>query len=166
MDGSHPPTTSSRGLRLALILSLMFNLLVLGLIAGAWIRDDRDMRSHSAMDDIGFGPYLAALSGTERRDIGRALMQRAGNLRQNREAFRQDFEALIAALRREPFDIGAVSAAIDAQQARLAERLEIGKSVLYEQLTAMTPEQRRAFADGLERAMRHGPKFRTHSRHD
>ncbi|MCR8725450.1 periplasmic heavy metal sensor [Frigidibacter sp. ROC022] len=153
-----PP--AGRGLRIALAVSLALNLLVVGLVAGAWLGRDRDRRPDTAMADIGLGPFIQALPGDERRAFGKALIERAGNLRQNREELRQQFDVLLDALRAEPFEIDAVRKAIDAQKARLDERLKIGEELLYERLETMSPEERAGFADALARGLKRKPRFR------
>jgi uncharacterized membrane protein len=165
-----PPVPASpglrRGLRVVLAISLTFNLLVIGLILGAWVGHDRDRRPGTALDDIGFGPFLAALPGDERRAVGKALVERSGNLRQNREALRRDFDNLVTAIRADPFDIAAVASALDAQRTRLEERQSIGRDVLFERLEAMTARERDAFADALERKVRRGPMAGMGDHHD
>lgn len=152
---------SGRGLRIALAVSLTLNLLVAGLVVGAWLGGDRDRRPDTALSDIGFGPFIAALPGNERRALGKALIERAGNLRQNREELRRQFDALLGALRAEPFRIEAVQQAIAAQQARLKERAQIGEALLYQRIEAMSPAERAAFADALEHGLRRGPRLRS-----
>jgi hypothetical protein len=153
-----PPPARSRALRIALAVSLTVNLLILGLVLGAAFRHDRDGRRDSALADVGFNPFVGALPPGERMELGRALVARAGDLRQNREALRQEFDALLALLRAEPFDLAAVRASVEAQQARLKERQDMGRDLLFERLAEMTPAQRAAFADALESALRRGPR--------
>jgi hypothetical protein len=149
---------TSRVLRIALVLSLAANLLILGLILGAsFSRDrDRDGRRDHAMADIGFNPFIMALPADDRRALGAALVGRAGDLRQNRAELRRQFETLLTTLRSEPFDTAAAAAAVAAQQARLSDRQDIGRELLIDRLEAMAPAERAAYADALEQAVRHG----------
>jgi uncharacterized membrane protein len=157
-----PPARPRRLVRWALAISLALNLLIVGLVLGAVFGRDRDGRRDSALEDIGFNPFVAALPASERLALGRALVDRAGDFRQNREALRGEFDRLIALLRAEPFDLEAVRASVEAQQARLKERQDLGRDLLFERLAAMTSEQRAAFADALERGLRWGPRGRGH----
>jgi uncharacterized membrane protein len=160
MADTPPPAApaNSRLLRWALVVSLTVNLIIVGLILGAAFGRDRDGRRDSALADIGFNPFVAALPADERQELGRALVARAGDFRQNREALRGEFDKLIALLRAEPFDLAAVRASVEAQQSRLRERQEMGRDLLFERLAAMSPDERSDFADALERALRRGPR--------
>lgn len=157
-----PRETGGRVLRIALILSLTVNLLILGLVLGTLAGRDRDGRRNFA--DIGFYPFIMALPDPQRRELGAELVKRAGDLRQNREALRQEFEALLAALRADPYDPEAVRTSVEAQQTRLAQRQDIGRALLFERLEAMSVADRRAFADALEERMRRGPRWRQRDR--
>jgi hypothetical protein len=157
-----PPAaaTAGRAVRIALILSLTANLVILGLILGAAFGRGRDMHRDPALADIGFNPFVAALPSSDRRALGMALVGRAGDLRQNRTELRAQFELLLTALRTEPFESAAAEAAVAAQQARLTDRLDIGRELLIDRLSAMTPAERASYADELERAVRHGRRPR------
>lgn len=157
-----PRETGGRVLRIALILSLTVNLLILGLVLGTLAGRDRDGRRNFA--DIGFYPFIMALPDPQRRELGAELEKRAGDLRQNSEALRQEFEALLAALRADPYDPEAVRTSVEAQQTRLAQRQDIGRALLFERLEAMSVADRRAFADALEERMRRGPRWRQRDR--
>ncbi len=144
----------SRGLRIALGVSVALNLLVAGLVAGAVLRDggprDRMLR------DLDFGPFTEALSDQDRDALRREFVARSGGFRDARAEMRADFDALLAVLRATPFDAEAARAVLAATQARVQERLTLGQEVLVERLAAMTPEAREAFADRLERRLRRG----------
>jgi hypothetical protein len=61
-------------------------------------------------------------------------------------------------LRAEPFDPAAMTAALAAIETRNAERLELGRSLIETRLIEMSAEERRAFADRLERGLHRGKK--------
>jgi len=165
-SGAKPVPGLRRGLRVVLVISLTLNLLVAGMSFGSWFAHDSDRRAGMALDDVGFGPFLAARPGDERRAMGRALVEHAGSLRENREALRQDFDALVAAIRADPFDIATVEGALAAQRSRLDERQAIGRDLLFQRLAAMTADERDAFADALERKVRRGPPRRSDDHRD
>ena len=73
-----------------------------------------------------------------------------------RAAARAEFETLLVALRADPFDAGALKSALAALEARNAERLELGRSLIETRLIEMTPAERAAFADRLEKGLRRG----------
>ncbi|MFZ1345771.1 MAG: periplasmic heavy metal sensor, partial [Tabrizicola sp.] len=102
--------------------------------------------------------FSAALDDTDRRAIRKALMERLGEFREQRAAARAEFETLLATLRADPFDAAALKAALAALEARNAERLDLGRSLIETRLVEMTPEERAAFADRLEKHLRRGGK--------
>jgi len=145
---------AGKGLRIALGISLALNLLVVGLVAGAVLRDggprDRMVR------DLDFGPFTEALSPEDRDALRRAFIDRAPDLRGARQEMRTDLEAFLAALRAEPFDPSALTQVMENQQGRLSRRIELGQDLLVERLAAMDGRERGAFADRLERRLRRG----------
>jgi uncharacterized membrane protein len=148
-----PAGTTSRGVKIALAVSVALNLSVAGLAIGAWMGGGghRDMPR-----EMSFGPFSAALDDGDRRAIRRALLDRMGEFRGARAEARAEFETLLATLRADPFDPEAMKAALAAIEARNAERLELGRSLIETRLIEMSTEARRAFADRLERGLRLG----------
>ena len=145
-----PPTTS-RGVKIGLVVSVALNLAVAGLAAGAWLRDG----PRGGMPrDMSFGPFSEALDDADRKSIRRSLLERVGEFREQRKAAKAEFEALLVALRAEPFEPAAMQAALAAIEARNSERLELGRTLIETRLIEMSPEARRAFADRLEKGLR------------
>lgn len=149
------PNRSGRGLRWALGISLALNLAVVGMVAGAMLRDGPGMRG-AMVRDLGFGPFTEALSREDRRAMRQALFERAPEIRQARQQRQEDLQALVAILRAEPFDAAALAAAMAEQEARMVGQLRLGQTVLQERIAAMTPEARRGFAERLEDGLSHG----------
>ena len=149
------PTRSGQGLRWALGISLALNLAVVGMVAGAMLRDGPGMRG-AMVRDLGFGPFTEALSREDRRALRQALFERAPEIRQARQQRQEDLQALVAILRAEPFDAAALAAAMAEQEARMVGQLRLGQTVLQERIAAMTPEARRGFAERLEDGLSHG----------
>lgn len=147
------PAPTSRGVKIALALSVALNLAVAGLAVGAWLGDGpRRGMPH----DMSFGPFSAALDDADRRALRRALLDRLGEFRQQRKAAEAEFATLVASLRAEPFDPAAMQAALTAIESRNAERLHLGRSMIETRLIEMSPEERQAFADRLERGLHRG----------
>lgn len=145
------PGTGLRGwVRVVFVLSLTLNLLVAGVVAGGWIAHDR-RAAHPGTAEVSFGAFTSALSEADREALRRAARDERQPLRALREAGRTDLGRFVAALRTDPWDEAGVRAAFAAQRARGAERVEFGERLLLERIAAMTPEERRAFADRLER---------------
>lgn len=140
---------AGRGVRIALILSLTLNVLIVGIVGGAILghpgRDDvRRVR------DVGFGPYTQALSPEDRAALREAFVKAAPDFRNRREETRADMARLAAAIRADPYDRAAVETVMNAQAVQIEERLQLGRGLMLDRLDAMGPEARAAFADRLE----------------
>ena len=140
---------SGRGMKIALILSLTLNLLILGIVGGSIL-------AHGGRDDprrvreVGFGPYSKALSRDDRAALRESFLKAMPDLRKQREDARADMARLAAAIRTEPFDRAAVEAIMDGQAARIQSRMQLGRGLLLDRLDAMSPEARGALADRME----------------
>ncbi len=150
-----PRSKPGRGLRIALAISLAFNLAVVGLVAGAMLRDGPGMRG-AMVRDLGFGPFTEALSREDRQAMRDSLFERAPDIREARRVQRADLEGLVALLRAEPFDAVAFAARMADQQGRIERQLRLGQEVLLERVAQMSPEARRGFADRLEASVLRG----------
>ncbi len=144
-----PIPRTGRGVRIALILSLTLNLLVVGIVGGSilahgWRDDPRRVR------DVGFGPYTEALSPEDRKVLLDGFMKSAPDFRKQREEARADMTRLAAAIRAEPFDRAAVEAIMDDQVARIRGRMQLGRSLLLDRLETMGADGRNALADRME----------------
>lgn len=155
MDEAVKATGSGKGLRIALAVSVALNLLILGLVAGAVLRDGGPRGR--MMGDVAFGPFTEALAPEDRAALRREFVQRLPGMRDVRRQMRADFAGLLAALRAEPFDMEAVRGLIAGQSDRMAERLALGQDLLLGRIGAMTPQARADFADRLEDRLRRGP---------
>ncbi len=154
-----PKPSAPRWMRLALVASLAVNLAVAGIVLGSVFGDGPDRRAPRP-GAIGLGPFADALSETDRAAVMRAYREEAGAFRDNRAAFRAQFNDLLTALRAEPYDPGTVREIIGAQDAKLAERVRLGRALLLERLDTMTATEREAYAERLEDNLRRGPRGR------
>jgi uncharacterized membrane protein len=127
------------------------NLAVAGLAAGAWLREGP---GRGMPRDMSFGPFTEALSDSDRRELRRALADRAPGFREARKEMRADLEALLQTLRADPFDPAATEAALSAVARRATDRLDLGRDLLAERILAMSDAERQAFADRLERGLK------------
>ncbi|MGR3290045.1 MAG: periplasmic heavy metal sensor, partial [Paracoccaceae bacterium] len=135
VETDSPKSKANPGwLRVVLFVSLVLNLLIVGLIVGTFYRVGSGIRGHvhenPPMYNLGYGAFGRALSADDRHNIGRALASRAEDLTANREDFRVSSLALLRALRAVPFEPAAVIKAMSEQQNKLLERQNIGKSLL------------------------------------
>ncbi len=147
-------------LRIILVASLGLNLLVIGLVGGAYLRVAKhagpgESRPPEAqvMRELGLGPFLSAFPHEQRRHMARELREQVGNFRLNREALLTELTAILASLKAEPYDHTALEAAIDRQKTRINQRSQAGRNVLLSQIGAMTQQERLEFAGRLEKSL-------------
>jgi uncharacterized membrane protein len=159
---SNPAPRTARWVKVVLVLSLGLNLLILSMMAGAWLSPDgpRSTRMDSAARDLGATPFIGALEPEDLRALFGAIRREAEPLRQNREELRLRFEALLGALRADPFDPAEVQALLALQRGAATERQMIGERLLVERLAEMSPDARAAFAARLEEGLRRAPQDR------
>jgi uncharacterized membrane protein len=146
-----PEAGGSRWIKIALAVSLALNLAVAGLAAGAWLREGRD---GGMSRDMSFGPFTEALNDADRRELRRALGDRAPGFREARREMRADLEQLLATLRAVPFDPAAAEAALATIATRASDRLDLGRELMAGRILAMSDAERQAFADRLERGLK------------
>lgn len=151
--------------RVLLAVSLFFNLLVIGAIAGAHLRDGRDAGrtppvDRAAMHGTGLVPFFEAMPREARGQIGTALRARGEAARPDRAALEAEFATILAALRAEPFERAALEAVMTAQQARVSARVEAGRGALLDVLAGMSQAERAAFADRMEQRIARADRMR------
>jgi hypothetical protein len=146
-----------RWIKVLLFASLSMNLLVVGLVAGTYFRHAPSGRyddvRYSPLRELGYGPFIYALSPSDKKAIGRSWSERSGDLRANRDEVRAQFRALLGLLRKTPFEIEAVQDIVQNQQVKLSERQKIGQQMLLDRIAAMTGDERAEFARRLERSL-------------
>jgi uncharacterized membrane protein len=154
-SGAGTATSAGKGLRIALAVSVALNLLIVGIVAGAMLRDGGQ---YGRIGEVDFGDFAEALSLEDRSALRRAFIARAPEMRDTRRQMREDFQDLLAAIRAEPFDAAALRAAMTGQAERMTQRLQLGQKLVMERLEAMSPEDRAEFATRLEDRLRLGPR--------
>lgn len=148
---------TGKAVRIALAVSVALNLAVIGIVAGALLRDGPRGRFIRELD---FGPYGEAFSPADRAAMRDAFLSRDVNMRDMRDQMRSEGAALVALLRAETLDLSKLSALMQAQQGRMLDRIDLGRELVAERIAAMSAQERRAFADRLERAFQHPPRGR------
>lgn len=150
------PAPAGRGIRIALAVSVALNLGVLAMGVGMMWHGGPG--GHGDMvRDLNFGPFTEALSPDDRHALRQSFMTHLPDFRAERQRMRSDAEAVLAALRTQPFDPAALRAAMGTMQDHMRERMDLGSQMIEDMLAAMTPEARAAFADRLEASLRRGP---------
>ena len=157
-EGRWPGGLPGGWLRIALVVSLGLNILLIGVVGGAYLRDwhRQAMRPDRALQMIGLRPYWRAMDPESRARLAKAVREMHGTLRRQggvNKGFARDFRAALLA---EPFDREALQEVLARHADMLARRMSMGQKVLVDRIAEMTPEQRRAFARRLF-AARRGP---------
>jgi uncharacterized membrane protein len=147
---SAPAQAGLRGwLKGLLFVSLALNVAVAGLAVGAMLRHG-DMAEHRRGKAESFGgPYTSALSREDRRAIWREMRAMPGAGRPDRAVIQAEFDAVVAALRAEPYDAAQVRALVTRQFEAGMARQHMGQALLLERIEAMSAADRAAFADRL-----------------
>jgi uncharacterized membrane protein len=155
-----PPATPvqapSRRLKIALAVSVALNLGVLGLALGDAVHDMR----HGPGDmvrAIGFGPFTDALRPEDHDALRAQFMARMPDFRSERKVMAADTRAVLTALRAEPFDPAGLETALASMESHIIQRMGLGRGMIEEFITSLSPADRLAFADRLEQSLRHGP---------
>lgn len=152
---------SSRGgcprwVKVALVLSLGLNLLVAGAIVGGALRHAR-MPSGGPVEDVrrlGIAPFVRALEPRHQRALRDEVLRRRSDVVAGARGIRRASQRFVAALRAEPYDPDAASAALADVRARVLHLQEIGHAALLAQLERMDAAERAALADRLEKTLR------------
>lgn len=142
----------------ALIVSLAINLLVIGVVIGAFVSGGANYRgrvdSSPARGFIG-KPFLYALPQEDRRALGQEFRENPAAILETREALRERVQGLLEVLRNDPFDAESAARILSEQRALIVDRQKYGERLLLDHLASMSAEERTAYAEKLEKALRH-----------
>ncbi|GGE59766.1 periplasmic heavy metal sensor [Actibacterium pelagium] len=160
-DATPNPRSSRRSwLRIALLISLILNLLFVGLVLGAAAGKRRVDANIGLPDErvlSQLGPYGRALPAEHRKALAEELRPKPGDARKTRKELRDGFQQYLTLLRAETFDVQAVSDLLTAQQKLVSGRATAGREALLQRLAGMSAEDRKAYADSLQKVLRRGP---------
>ena len=159
-DANMTAPQTSRGVKIALAVSVAINLAVVGLVAGLALTDGPGGHGDKLVRDMGFGPYDPVFSPEDRIALRHAIVSRLGDFKSARQHMQADMGAILSALRADPYIPAAVSAAFDAQAQHLTARLLLGNTVVRDYLVALPAEARLKFADRLDQVLHHRPDDR------
>ena len=145
-----PPALRTRSpgwMKLLLILSLTANLLVIGVIAGHELRG-RGGGPGGAVD------WIVGMVPEGRREMAQAHFAQVSPTLDAAEHDRgAQMDAVLAAIRAEPFQPSEVEAAMAVFGESRAERWAVLRERTASLLAQLTPEEREAFADRFEERM-------------
>jgi len=137
-----------------LFTSLAVNLLIIGLVAGAFLSPDGPRKpgneNQRAIRGVLGEPFFQALPRDERRAMVRDIIGNRDQFREGRDALRQRVESFLAELRSESFDRTEVERLLGQQRDAALRRQNFGETLLLDRLEAMTAAERSAYADALE----------------
>lgn len=145
-DTPPPIPKSARRIRLAFLISLGLNLAVAGLVAGALIKGPP-----GPAGEIGLWRYGAALPGHYRRDLMHDLRAERATWEGPRRALRSQRAALARALTAKPYDPAAVARVLTVERDALTALADRGTALLLAQIARMSPDERRVYAQALQR---------------
>lgn len=140
-----------------LFLSLAINLLIAGLVAGAFLSPDGPHRGDDdrrTIRGVLGEPFFQALPAKERRAMIRDVIGNREQFREGREALRARVESFLDALRAETFDRAEAERLLVEQRRAAISRQTFGEALLLDRLEAMTAEERADYADALEERLR------------
>lgn len=153
---SEKTSQKRRWVTLLLAVSLVFNMLIVGVIAGFFFANGggKGDRIDGPTRSLVGTPFIRALEPEDRRALALEIRRDDARLRENRSALRARFEALLDALNADPFDPEAVQVILREQRDIALRRQNIGEALLVDQLQKLSPEERAAYADRLARDLR------------
>lgn len=157
--GGTPRGSSGRWLKLALVVSLALNLVVIGAVASRWAghrwdHDNRHWRGAQMMHmPPGMRLYARAMPDAARERLRAEVAARGETWVQGRAALRARVDEMVQALRAEPLESARLIELMAAQHAAMAGMIGEGQRLMVEQIAAMSPGDRRLFADRLERML-------------
>lgn len=155
MSDQSPPTPTLRRTwpRWLLVASLALNLLVIGVVLGAFLRADGPSRPRDRGPESVGMVLMRELPKADRRALWAQIreLERPGQGKS-----RKDLAALAEALQAEPFPRAEISALLEAQARRRTEWLDALQGAWLERVAQMTPEARVAYARRLMSPARTG----------
>jgi len=141
----NPPPKARRWMTWALVASLGLNLGMIGLAAGAFFKGPPPNR----VAGPALAQYARALPRPYDHDLRHALRSSRGEWKGPREALRAQRGALAEALTADPFDVEAVRAILEREDALSDELAARGARLLLDQIGRMSAEDRAAYAAAL-----------------
>ncbi|MFK7943317.1 MAG: periplasmic heavy metal sensor [Paracoccaceae bacterium] len=135
-----------RWMKLALIVSLMLNVAVVGIYAGFSMQDKRTGESGNRQVD-----WILRLVPEDRRDFTKAQFGEVRDqLRSLREERRAKLDEIVSTVRTEPFDADALSVVLEGRRGANLQTKALVHERLIELMAEFSPAERAVFAERLE----------------
>lgn len=138
-----------KSMKILLIASLAINVLLVGVAIGGYLGLDRRSPPRSPPQDMALGPLGSAFSREDRAAMMREAEKAGADLGVMRDGLQQDMQSLLTALTAEPWDPGRVQQSLAGMRVRAETRAELGEKVMIDRLSAMSPDERHAYAAKL-----------------
>lgn len=154
---TEPSAPRRRWLLPLLIVSLALNLLVAGAILGRSFSPEAQRskdRVAGPLRSVVGEPFVRALTREDRQALLADIRNEGPRFRENRESLRDRVEAFLTALRKDPFEPDVVRQLMEEQRSVAQGRQELGEVLLLNRLSAMTPDERAAYADRLAKSLK------------
>lgn len=136
-------------LRVVLVLSLAFNLVIIGGATGVALRFGRFGPPPSHMEEGRGSPMIMALSRDARREMGRSIRKAYRDTANDAGNESGIYADLVRALEADPFDKEALRAARQALESRMSLRREVAGDVWLESISKMGVTERKAYAESM-----------------
>lgn len=155
-NANRGPGGAPRWVMVALLTSLMVNMVFVGVVAGRFWAQHHGSSWHSRHKNSGMRAFLRDLPEARRTELGQMMRANREAARAERENIRTLRQAVREAIVREPFDKAALETALSqVNAARQSFRARVAVDFA-DMVAKMTPDERKAFAEkGLRRHRRH-----------
>ena len=144
--------------KILLIISLCLNMAIVGLTVGAaykWYRDG-PVPMHQYFGSVGLGGFSGSFGEGDRNQLKVRLADRKGAFEKHQQNSKQEFENLISILSSDNFDQVTLDEHFANQRNMSLQRMEDAHSLLSSQIADMTPEERIAVAERMQKGFSHG----------
>lgn len=145
-------------LKAVLVVSVSLNLLILGFVLGAIVRGyDGNDRRDNAVRELGRSPFVAALEPDTRVRLAQRMREQGTDRGASREVMRAKFEEVLDALRSDNFDRAELERLLAEQRGFVTSRVNLAESALLDALEGMSVDERKSYANRLDRSLRRRP---------
>ncbi len=150
----------SKKVKALLIISLAINLLVVGMFAG---RHFGFMKGHRHL----YGPYghILYMAPTEKRDQIKAVLERNKmDFTRHRGRHRRNWATFSEILKQDTFDKAKFMDAFEKEVAKRGERWRKHADLIIEIAEILSPQERKAMVERMEKRFKHRHRFRNYFR--
>lgn len=153
VENSSPKPSTSRWIKIALVISLGINIGIAGILVGSALRAPEARRSNIEHPD-GVAMLARAMPQSHQRELRETLRNQRDELRPDRQELQNLRQRFVVALRAEPFNIDAVRETFAAQRVILDHLTASGHAAVVGQIEQMTPQDRQLYI----RRLLNGPR--------